>query len=320
MKKHKVIEFDDYITPDGKVYSFHNGVDRFLMSFEGDGMPPIEYITQQGPLQHGETPIDYRLQKRVLQYVVRRNGCNRYDYWEHRAELINMLRPNRQTPTTLAPGHLRKRIGRMIRQIDVFIEEGPVFAPRSTDDYDEYGITEALRFVAHDPIYYDPSMVTIAWAGLAANHLVFPITLVPFVGHPIDTGTDMMFGPNWFEDYLSLTYAGTWPAYPTIVITGPISGPIIQNVSTGKKIHLLYNISGGETVTISLPYGNKTVMNQNGVNLQGTLSDDSDLVDFAIEPDPTAANGVNYLLALGGAAIIGTTGVSIQYYTKYIGI
>jgi hypothetical protein len=327
-KNHRLIEFDDYITPDGKVYNFHNGVDRFLMTFEGTGMPPIDYITQQGPLQHGETVIDYRLAKRVIQYVVRRNACDRYDYWSNRADMLNFFRPNRQTPTTIAPGHLRKRIPGMdpilkipiVRQIDVFIESGPSFAPRSTEDYDEYGITEALRFIAHDPTFYDPTPIVMGWSLNTYDHLVFPVTLIPYSGYPSDSGQDMVFGTNMIGDYSTCIYTGTWPTYPTITFVGPLSGPIITNITTGKKIQLLYDISGGETVTISLPYGNKTVLNQAGVDLQGTLSDDSDLADFAIEVDPAAPNGLNTILVVGGGAILGTTNVYLEFYTKFIGI
>lgn len=320
MYRNRLIEFDEYITPDGLVYNFHNGVDMFLMSFEGHGMPPIDYITQQGPLQHGETVIDYRLQKRVLQYVIRKNGNCRWDYWDNRANLLNMLRPNRQTPTTIAPGHLRKRVGTMQRQIDVFIESGPIFAPRSTDDYDEFGITEALRFVASDPTFYDPTLVTMGWALTEQNHLVFPVTLIPYSGYPVDTGQDMIFGTNMIGEDSTVLYVGTWLSYPTITIVGPVAGPIIQNLTTGKKIQLLYSVSGGETVTISLPYGDKHVENQAGVNLTGTVSDDSDLAEFAIEPDPVTPGGLNTIRVIGGNAIIGTTIISLDFLTRFIGI
>jgi hypothetical protein len=83
---------------------------------------------------------------------------------------------------------------------------------------------------------------------------------------------------------------------------------------------LLYNISGGETVTISLPYGNKTVTNQTGVNLGGTVTDDSDLADFAVEPDPTAPGGLNTFRVIGGSAIVGATSVSLSFFTRFIGI
>ena len=330
MKKPKLIEFDTYITPDGSVYNFHNGVDKFLMSFEGTGMPTIDYITQQGPMQHGETVIDYRLVKRVIQYVVRRNACNRYDYWKNRFDMINMLRPNRQATTTIAPGHLRKVIPGLdpiihvpiVRQIDVFIESGPVFVPRSLEDYDEFGITEALRFVAHDPTFYDPTVVNVGWTLAAQNHLVFPVTLLPYSGHPVDAGVDMIFGTNMIGADTTVLYIGNWLSYPTITITGPVMGPIIYNLTTGKKIQLLYNVSGGEVVTISLPYGNKTVLNQAGVNLSGTVTDDSDLADFAIEPTvpPTAAvAGLNTLRVIGGGAIVGTTNIALNFFTRYIG-
>jgi len=311
MHRSQQIEFHDYISPDGRTYRFDNRNDRFVYAFEGDGMPDIDYITQQGPGQHGETVIDYQLKPRTIQLLHRRNGCGRSNYWDNRADMLNLLRPNRQSYGSVNPGRLRRRLpGGTVRDIDVFImPTTPKFSARPEDSYDEFGISEVIRFYAPDPTYYDPTQVCLEWTLASQDHLIFPITF------PI------MFGTSVIDADLVVTYAGTWLAYPTIEITGPISGLEIINETLGKTLALNYVISAGETVTINLAYGNKSVTSDIAGNLIGALKDDGeDLVGFYLAPDPEASGGVNALNVVGASAIVGTTSVEIAYYTRYIGI
>jgi len=122
-----LIEFDLYITPDGVLYNLEDLKDRAIIgSVTGQGMAPLEYQTQRGPQQHGDTIIGYRLSPRVMQMVHRRNACDRQGNWDHRDELLDVLRPNRVTlgpGGRPLPGQLRKiRPDGSIRDIDVLIE------------------------------------------------------------------------------------------------------------------------------------------------------------------------------------------------------
>lgn len=303
------VEFDHYIAPDGKVYNFHNLDDRFLMSFEGMGMPTVEYIEQQGPFQHGVSLLDYRLQKRIIQYVHRRNTCDRQTLWETRWDILDALRPNRQVLNSFALGKLRKRLpGGYLRDIDVSIENGPTFGARDLESWDEFGFTETIRFIAPDPTFYDPTLRTATWSISITNRLVFPETF-PF-----------LFESSVIDNDIAITYPGTWLSFPTIVITGPMKGPIITNETTGEKIHLQYDISSGETVTINLAFGNKTVVNNHNVNLIGLISTDSDTTTFHIAPDPEAAGGINTFNVVAGGGLAGVSSVVMTYYDRYIGI
>jgi hypothetical protein len=133
-------------------------------------------------------------------------------------------------------------------------------------------------------------------------------------------GTDMLFGSSMMGEDQLTTYTGTWQTFPLIYITGPMQGPVIRNLSTGEYIALDYSVSGGEVVTITLDYGNKTVTNNFGVNLIGIVTSDSDLATFHIAPAPEAVHGENIIRVIGGGAIIGVTKVELWYYTRYIGI
>jgi len=174
MPRSKIAEFTDYITPDGLVYNF-NDVCRFLVSQTGMGMAPVKYISQQGPLQHGETVYDFRLQKRIIQMIYRKDNDSRAAYWTARDDLLNYVRPNRQLLGTFNTGSLRKKLpNNTMRQIDVFIEKGPIFAPTSSSFWDEWGIEETLRFIAHDPTFYDPVPETATWVLTLHDDLIFP--------------------------------------------------------------------------------------------------------------------------------------------------
>lgn len=301
-------EYDIFIAPDGTEVSFDMNTDRFIQSFEGYGMSPIKYLEQQGAFQHGVSIYDYRLQKRIVQWTIRQNTCSRWDYWTARANFMDWLRPNKHTLNNFGPGKLRKHLpGGEIRDLDVFLELGPIFAS-PTGHWDEWGFTEIIRFIAPDPTFYDPIIGDLIWVlGTSQSHLIFPITF------PIQFGFTVISGTN------TINYTGTWRTFPKITIRGPISGLTISNVSTGEHISFNYAIKVGEIVTISLEFGNKTVTNNSGQNLIGTITTDSDLSTFHLAPDPEVAGGVNMISAVG-ASTSPSTQITLEYYTRYIGI
>lgn len=322
-------EFDYYIPPnvtintDGTiddmsdVYEFHDQDQLFLYSFSGYGMPQIDYITQQGPYQHGETVLDYRLKPRIIQLVHKRIGGCRENYWDNRSDIINKLRPNMQFANSFGTGRLRKILpDESVRDLRVIIQSGPVFSPRNVDSWMEYDFQETIRFIAHNPILFNPSLESANWALSSFNNLIF---------YESPNWTNRAVFPIWFggdvlSEILNITYSGTWLAYPTIIITGPLETPRIYNNTTNEKIQLDYAVSVGETVTINLEYGQKTVTNNFGSNLIGTISSDSDLASFHIAPYPEAPNGINEFEVVGGGAVLGQTEVRLTWNTNYIGI
>ena len=300
-----------------KVQRMQDFNDRALISFTGMGMPPIQYITQSGPMQNGETILDFRLQPRIIQYSIRRNHCSRDEYKDGRAELINLLRPNRQPTKKFQNGRLRKVWpDGTTRDISAVIEQGPAFAARNNSKWDEWSYTETLRFKCVDPTWFDPTLVNVNWDAVTYTGLIFG----PYDGNHLIFPDNMVFGTSGvFSGSVAVAYTGTWFAYPVIKIVGPVQSPIIRNLSLGLKIQLDYNVSLGETVTINTAYGNKTIVNNTGTNLIGLISDDTDL-NFYIAPDPVVPNGINTLAVLGAGATAGVSDIDVNYYTRYIGI
>lgn len=302
-----LLEFDYYRTPDGVLYDLSNFELRWLLSQSGEGMPPIDYRTQRGPFQHGVTLLDYFLKPRVVQAVAQRQATCRQDYWDMRADMLNYLRPNRQAANTLAPGQLRKIMpDGTTRDLDVLIQSGPGFEGRGAD-WEEWSVQELLRFTAFDPVFYDPTQQSLTFILAATNNLVFPITF------PIQFGGSVL-------DYVqTVTYAGTWLSYPSIILTGPLNTAIVENQTTGESITFTYNIPAGRVVTIDLAYGAKTVADDLGTNLIGNIDPASDLATFHLAPDPEAAGGVN-TLHLTASGLTGDSGISLIWYARYIGI
>jgi hypothetical protein len=316
MSYRKPMELDYYISPDGLVYQFDNGNDKLLMSFTGDGMPPFEFIEQQGPFQHGKSILDYRLAPRIIQFVHRRQGQSRFDYWDIRATLLNTFRPNRQSGGVFCLGKLRKILpDGTIRDIDVAFSKGFAFNARQADEWDEYSVADVMQFVAPDPTFYDPTLQIVIWSiAVLTGKIYYSASALDELAYPYFYGLDVVSGT------VSLTYTGTWLAYPTIEFVGPLNQPVIENVTTGEQIQLAYNIANGETVTAALPFGNKSVTNNVGTNLIGVVTSDSDLATFHLAPDPEAVGGVNVLNVSGGGGIAGVTQIRMTWYTRYIGI
>lgn len=302
-------EFDQYITPDGEVFNF-DGKYKFITSVSGQGMSPIKYLSQKGPFQHGETIYDYRLQKRIIQIAFEQSIKSRWDHWTVREELMNFFRPNRQVLNAFDPGILRKKLPTgNIRDLDVFIEIGPQFS--ATKDRNQFSIQDTIRFVAPNPTFYDPTQQSQVWTWAESNELVFPFTFENDI---------ISFIESFLSKVETVTYEGTWLAYPSFTITGPTQGFTIENQTTDEVLEYLRLVGSGETITIILDYGNKSIESSVYGNVIGYLSSNSDLATFHLAPDPEAADGGNDIRILLPTGIDGTSLVTMNWYTRYIGI
>ena len=131
------------------------------------------------------------------------------------------------------------------------------------------------------------------------------------------------FGSASLSEGFTIDYEGTWNAFPTLTIVGPWDNFSLTNAATLETLDFGYNISANETVTFDLAYGVKSVTNQVGTNLIGSLSTDSDLATFHLTPDAEVttgvANGLNPM-TVTGTNLTEDSGVVVEWYTRYIGI
>ncbi len=280
------MDFTEYYAPDGTVFKFDRMKDRFLVSETGFGMPSIKLIEQRSPMQHGKTIFDYRLEPRVIQLIFRENACSRDEYWDNRANILSIIKPSKPVAGWIDLGTLRKIMpDGSSRDIDVIVEQGPEFRAREPGRWEEWLIHEVIRFIAPDPIFYNPAEYVSASASS-----------------------------------FSITYAGTWKEYPRISILGPLQDPVLTNTATGEKIDLSgYHVAAGESIVISLVTGRKTITSSIAGDIISYLSLDSDLTTFHLGCAPECAGGVNPI-TVGGSGATGATLISFTYYNRYIGI
>lgn len=293
-------------TADGNTFSYPDEENRFLV-YIGYGAPPIDYITRRGYKQHGETKIDNLLSPRQLTIQLWKNpACNRTTYWQNRAALHDLLRPNRGGSLLLTltiPNGTK-------RSIYLDASPGALFNTSQIDD-NNWELDEALEFIAFNPIWFGTDQTVLTVASDASQNLVFPITF------PIQ------FGPGGIVYTKSITYVGSWQSYPIFVITGPYDNVTIIHEQTGATITLIVPILAGQSRTLDLTPGAISIIDQDGNSAFDELGSDTNIVDFSIKPDGNSPDGVSGGVNIIQTNIIGSgvgTTFTIKYYERYYAI
>lgn len=323
-QKYITAEQFEYVTPDGESLKFDADGLRCLLTFEGFGMPPHKFITNRGPGQHGETVLGVQYETRMIQLLMRENGYDRFDYWDIRERLINMMRPDRQVAGAFQPGEFRVYLPDTRRlAIKVMLAQGLAFGARNLETWDEWGVMEVLRLQAHYPFWHElPGfIVTMTYTETPPTNLVFPFTFRSKTHNPHGNGMQLSFAgePDFHLSY-SFGYTGERAAFPVITIYGPVKRPVVANTKTNEQIKLNYNVAAGEVVTITLEYGNKVVTSSLAGDITSVVSDDSQFTTFHVAAPPESANGHNITTFSGTAPEHNVTKCLIRYKNAYTGI
>lgn len=302
-------EYHQYIAPDGLVYQLHAPPSRVVLSVKGEGAPDEQYITQTGPFQHGSSVKDMFLLPRTIEFQIRHRGNSLEDQYYKIQDFLTAIRPNRTVGTGKPqPGTLRHFLpnGSWL-DLNVYIYVGPKLT-KAVGQWDQWNFTETIQFVAENPIYFDSKNPKTFTVSGTVGQIVGPI-IGPIFGSSIDV-------------VQSLVYAGEWEEYPTIIVTGPMTGPTVLNLTTGDKIALTsggaggYYLPPGRTITISLAYGAKTITLDDGTNLLPYLSADSTLTTFRLIPNPVSPGGLNTIHFIGQGTTAGATW-TMNYNNRY---
>lgn len=101
----------------------------------------------------------------------------------------------------------------------------------------------ALQWVATDPRLYGAGAALTATVGLplaGSGGLVFPLVF------------PLVFGAGAAIPDMVATNTGTLTTWPVITITGPVTGPIITNVTTGQILAFnpTFVVPAGQTLTV----------------------------------------------------------------------
>lgn len=274
----------------------------FALIDSDDGMAPVQRITTQGPQQHGDTDIDFRLDALSWPLGLLMYASSIAEHYTNRKLALRIFRPSRvpiQMRWTLDNGD--------VRQIDCHVNGKMTFGSRERRGF-------AQRFVvplrAANPTFYDPDRKFVSF-GIAVSGSVF--------GFPI--GFAISFGEaSSIDTTKTIAYAGSWREYPVIEIAGPLTNPVITNLSTGDVLDLTgTTVALGDTYTIDCRPGYKSVKDAAGVNRIAALSDTSDLASFSLEADPDVSGGLNDIRVTGTSATSATQ-IYLRYYERYLGI
>lgn len=277
-----------YITPDGIKYTLHDPPNKGVYNLTGVGVPAPNYRDVSGPFQHGARVLSGTLEPRTLSFSFMHNGNTRSTLWDHRDTFADVFRSNRTSDSSLysstnlpEPGQLRfyylQNNVLKVRDIDVYLTSDITYK----DSNEIFAVQEDLVFTAFNPIFYDPTPVTVV----------------------LDEGLNL------------ITYTGTWEEYPTITVDGVVEDFSILNTDTGYYLDLQYTSGAGEIITFDLSYGLKDVYNNADDPLLSYLTLSSNLINFSLQPDPVVTDGENLLQV---AYDSGTPTITLTYYNRYL--
>jgi hypothetical protein len=274
----------------------YDAVTGFTFGYQGDqgfGMAPMHRITQRGPMQHGDSDIDFRLDPRIMQIPVFVATTSLTDYYTARSRLLSIFSPSNVS------GVVTVTTDTFTRSIAVKTLGGMNF---DTDPKIGYELRAVIQLRADDPTWYDAVPHTVLGAaGIAGTATAYPVI------YPRTYGTANINAAS------SFVYDGTWQTYPVITAVGPITGLVITNNTTGQVITTTGSIAAGRTYTYDLRYGKKTVYDDLGNNQIATVGASSNLASWAIVVDINS-------ISIAASASASPAAVSIVYYTRFVGI
>lgn len=308
MKTPDYAEFVYYIAADGEEYLLFGG-NRVLLSMSNTGRPEIDYLSDQGPFQHGVTVRDFRYQPRTVTLRLFEAGCERQDWHCHLAELLDTTRPNRSQA-----GGVGSRPGKLLVVRPDYKEvETPARIMRGpAGDWNAQGSTrpadvnEVLQFLCETPFWNETAVRT-------------EVSVLDVFDSCLSMCLPACLGGNIINETFDITYCGTWQGdVMTIALTGPLTTPTITNSVTGKQIRFGRAIAAGERVTITIAPGVVTAVNNFGQNVKGFVSNLSDLTTFNLIPaSDLAPGGVNRINVSAAGGADGVSGFSITYLVRH---
>lgn len=302
----------------GEVYDL-NSAEIQLLDYDL-GLAAVRRLSQRSPLQQGDTDLGWRLDPRFVdlfwQIVAPTHSL--IDYRNTRARFLEVWVP-RDDPVVLTFTFEDR-----VRALDVFLDGELSFADRVATTERASGV-----FKAPDPRLYDPTIHTalfnLSSSGAGGAGWAIPWAI------PWAIGSDVL------SLTLDLYYAAgsrlAAPEFPVIRIFGPITNPVIANITTNEDITLTANgglslATTANWVEIDLSGGarrdSKTLLNETGASVDQYLTATSDLASFHLAPageklyDGSFSTGHN-LIQVTGTGVTTASLVTVNYYDRYNG-
>lgn len=286
---------------------------------DGFGLPPLHRFSSRGPQQHGETDKGFRLDPRIITLVggvVRETDARMYDA---RRRLMGVFKPSND------PILLRWDLSNdTVRQIDTFYSDGmslPIghAAAGAISGQNQSGQTSlysqglyqrtSIELFAPDPTFYDPTLHTVTIGNTSfGSGLAVPMPV------PFSVGSSVMGVTG------TIAYDGDWLSYPALHLTGPLTDPIITNLTTAEVLDFTGStIDAGDFWDIDLRYGFKTIYDASGTSRVGSLADGSDLATWHLAASPVADTPYTNQIRIFASGATSVSALRVSYYSRFVG-
>lgn len=304
----------------GVEYDLTSGNILYQEHGDGFGMPPLHRMTQRGPQQHGATNRDFRLDPRTITLIAGVARLCDADVYAARRMLLDIFKPSN------TPIKLRWDLSNdTVRQIDAFYD-GSMTLPlhsaaaggiRSQNQSGQTligtsgGVYQrtAIDLFCPDPTFYDPTLVTVLMTNTSLGAgLTVPMPV------PFSVSSSAMALAT------VIAYAGDWLTYPVIRLIGPLTNPIVTNVTTGEVLDFTGSaIETGDYWDIDLSYGAKTIVDSTGASRIAALSSVSDLGSWHLAAAPDASATYANTITVTAIGTVSTSAVQLTWYNRFLG-
>jgi hypothetical protein len=240
-----------------------------VVSEDGLGGPETEMYSHVVPLQDGSLYLGNRRLMRRFTIGLEIMGHSDVEVEEARQDLLAAL--NGQWGL----GAFGRDRGGVRREVYCLPVNPPRFQAGLGDDL---GFRDVVEFAAPDFAFYDPAERSVAASLDTQTDLVLAMTF------------SIRFGSSVIAASPIATVYGDQPVYPIITLTGPLTVPVVRNLTTGEVLDFAGGgglvLAAGESAEVDCRPGFKTVTKNDGTNLVPYLTTDSDLVTFHLAPPP----------------------------------
>lgn len=272
-----------------------------LKAHDGWGAVPSHLITTRGPLQHGVSVLDYRMDPRVGVLVFQPKTNKSADMYSLRQQFLNLFAPGNNSK-------LRFYLSTGTWEISCRYLDS-LTLPWSADD--GWAPKLGLQLFCPDGYFYDPAGEAVAFAlGAGSGSFVVPVVV------PISVGASDI------NQSQPVQYRGNIDSViDKIRIDGPVTNPILRNLTTGEKLDFTgHTIDVNHYYEIDPRYGYQTVMYDGITDITNYLTNDSDLATFHLKAATDGSSLLTNTFQFTGSAANGNTKVNLTYYRKRSGI
>ncbi len=266
-------------------------VDPYIIrAISGLGGPPAKVQLVKAPYQDGKTRVDTVTEERYIMIDLLIASLTYDDKLAASRTLSGLFNPK------LGEGVFTwEQEGRTF-SIDACAEKGIEFI----DNPDSYLTQRALVYlVAPFPYWYDPIPESWTVASFSGG-FELPLEL------PLTVGT---IGQTFVAEN-----RGDVNTPVFISFRGPVSNPVIENLTTGEKIQITRQILAGETLEINTAFGSKSIIIEDALGTRSNafhyVSDDTEL--WQLIP---GENEISY----AATEEAGDAAVTLRYYHRYSG-